>query len=173
MVGRHKKSLSIHETVVDRPDKPTPETVAKLRRDVVERLHNEGRLQAEHFRAANEIRRVWEAVGRGIFPGAHKWDHAGQPHQKGMFRDPIDRMTEAEEIMWRRRYRPWAREMSLEIAAGVVRVSRLQVVLDIVVDNYGLRQVEAWYRMRHGVAYEHVLASLNRYAELSGWLGEK
>jgi hypothetical protein len=60
--------------------------------------------------------------------------------------------------------------MSLEIAAGIVRVSRLQIVLDVVVDNYGLRQVEAWYRMRHGLAFEHVRAALHRYAVLAGWV---
>ena len=121
---------------------PTAETVAKLRRDIVQRLAREGRLREEHVLAANEVRRVWEAFGRGLFPSAHNPEIQRQPHRRAMFTDPIERLSDAEEIIWRTRYRPWAREMSVEIAAGAIRVSRLQLVLDIVVDNYGLRQIE-------------------------------
>jgi hypothetical protein len=52
----------------------------------------------------------------------------------------------------------------------MVRVSRLQLVLDLVVDNYGPRQVEGWYRLRHGQALAHVRAALQRYCEIAGWV---
>jgi hypothetical protein len=124
------------------PTPPTSETVAKLRSDVIDRLYGEGRLRPEHVDAAFEIRRVWEAFGRGLFPGSHFGDRVPQPHLQPMFVDPIDRLTPAEEIAWRTRYRPWAREMSLLVVTGSVRVSRLQLILDVVVDNNGFRQVE-------------------------------
>ena len=152
------------------PVPPTAETVAKLRRDVIQRLFGEGRLRPEHARASQEIRRVWEAFGRGLFPAAHRQDRIPQPHRRAMFIDPIERLTPAEEIAWRTHYRPWAREMSVQVVAGTVRVSRLQLVLDVVVDNYGIRQVEGWYRMRHGMAFEHIRAALHRYCEIAGWV---
>ena len=147
---------------------PTPETLIKLRRDVIGRLETKGKLRSEHVRAAKEIRRIWEAFGRGLFPGIS--DVPRQKHCRSVAVDVLDRLNDIEEIIWRTRYRPWAKETSVDIVAGAVRVSRLQLVLDIVVDNYGLRQVEGWYRLRHGLALGHLRDSLNRYAVLAGWV---
>ena len=151
---------------------PTPETLRKLRRDIVARLARDGRLGGEQVRAALEIRRVWEAFGRGLFPATRPVAPLAQRRRRAMFTDPIDRLTPAEELAWRLRYRPWAREMAVTVAAGAVRTTRLQLILDVVIDNHGLRQVEGWYRMRHGSAVEHVRAALHRYAELAGWVDE-
>lgn len=153
-----------------RGDAPTEQTVLKLRHDVVERLEREGRLRDVHLRASREIRLVWEAMGRGMFPMAAPLEATRQTHLRGAFRDPIERMTDIEEIVWRTRYRPWAGEHAVLVAAGTASVSRLQLVLDIVVDNQGLRQVEQAYRMRHGLAFEHLRTALQRYAELAGWV---
>ncbi len=151
---------------------PTPETAARLRRDLVARLAQEGRLGREQVRAALEVRRVWEAFGRGLFPGARAIAPVGQRTRRAMFVDPIDRLTVEEERAWRLRYRPWAREMAVTVAAGAIRTTRLQLILDVVVDNHGLREVEGWYRMRHGGAIEHIRAALHRYAEIAGWVDE-
>ena len=151
---------------------PTPETASKLRRDIVERLAREGRLGGEQVRAALEIRRVWEAFGRGLFPAARPIAPIAERRKHAMFSDPIDRLTPEEETAWRLRYRPWAREMAVTVAAGAVRTTRLQLILDIVIDNHGLREVEGWYRMRHGGAVEHIRAALHRYAEIAGWVDE-
>ena len=133
------------------------------------RLADRGALSAAQLRAAGEIRRVWEAVGRGLFararPLAPRVDRSG----RGPFADPVALLSDGEERAWRLRYRPWAREMALTVAAGGLRASRLQIVLDVVVDNHGVRQVEGWYRMRHGGALAHVGAALHRYAEIAGW----
>lgn len=151
---------------------PTPETVHKLRCDIVARLAGQGRLGPEQTRAAIEIRRVWTAFGRGLFPTARGIAPIAQRRKQAMFADPIDRLTPQEENAWRLRYRPWAREMAVTITAGAIRTTRLQLILDIVIDNHGLRQVEGWYRMRHGAAIEHVRAALHRYAEIAGWVDE-
>ena len=151
---------------------PTPETVRKLRRDIVARLARGARLGEEQLRAALEIRRVWEAFGRGLFPATRPVAPVADRRRRAMFTDPIDRLTPAEERAWRLRYRPWAREMAVTVAAGAVRTTRLQLILDVVIDNHGLRQVEGWYRMRHGAAVEHIRAALHRYAELAGWVDE-
>ena len=148
---------------------PTPETAAKLRRDIVVRLAQEGRLGREQVAAALEVRRVWEAFGRGP---RTRWRRSPVAASRRLFIDPIDRLTRQEEAAWRLRYRPWAREMAVTVAAGAIRTSRLQLILDIVVDNHGLREVEGWYRMRHGGAIEHIRAALHRYAEIAGWVDE-
>lgn len=162
--------LSYHGDPREAAAPPTEQTVRKLRRDVIERLERDGRLRAEQVRAAMEIRRIWEALGRGLFPVAAPLDVPRQSHWRGRFRDPVDRLGDVDEIIWRTRYRPWAREMAIQIAAGAARVSRLQLVLDVVVDNHGLRQVERDYRMRNGLAIEHLRGALHRYAVLSRWL---
>ena len=149
---------------------PTPETVRKLRRDIVTRLAREGRLSREQVRAAFEIRRVWEAFGRGLFPASRGFAPLAERKRHAMFSHPVDRLTPEEETAWRLRYRPWAREMAVTVAAGAIRTTRLQLILDIVIDNHGLREVEGWYRMRHGGAVAHIGAALHRYAEIAGWV---
>lgn len=153
MAARKRRAVRQTKRVTDRTTDvapPTPETLSKLRRDVLERLLREGRIRDEHFRAANDIRRVWEAVGRAMFPSTSSVGSPRQPHMKRNFREPAQRLSDSEEIIWRRRYRPWADEMSVPIVAGTVRVSRLQIVLDVIVDNYGIRQIESDKRAREG-----------------------
>lgn len=149
---------------------PTPETVSKLRYDVLAKLYLDGKLDDVQIAAADEIRKVWEAVGRGLFPRARTLDRI--PNRSGAVRrrEPADLMTHAEARAWRDRYRPWADEMSVAILSSVSRVSRLQLTLDIVVDNYGFRQVETWYRLKHGVAAGHLRTALDRYCALAGWI---
>ena len=65
---------------------------------------------------------------------------------------------------------PWAAEMAAQPCGGTIRVTRFQVVLEIVVDNRSLRQTEGAYRMRHGAAFEVMHAALCRYAEIAGWI---
>ena len=89
---------------------------------------------------------------------------------RARYSDPIARLSLAEEAAWRARYRPWAHEMSLEVVAATARVSRLQLVLDVVVDNNGVREIEGWYRMRHGLAFVYLRGALHRYCEIAGWI---
>lgn len=166
--GRRTDATGARAAISGGENAPTPETVAKLRVDIVVRLRDDGRLTPEECEAALEIRRIWEVLGRALFPSSGGLDRMRQPQQATTF-DPILRMTAEEERAWRLRYRPWASEMSVEIVAGMIRVSRLQLVLDVVIDNYGFRQVEGWYRLRHGHALVHVRAALKRYCEIAGW----
>lgn len=175
---RNRKSRSIHPRTgadaeardADRPVPPTPATVARLRTDVIEGLYQNGRLLPEHVRAAREVRRIWEGFGRALMPSAQTLSATGRSKRITSFRDPIDRLSLAEEVAWRVRYRPWAQEMSHSLTAGALRVTRLQLTLDIAVDNHGLRQIEGWYRMRHGAALGHLRGALHRYAEIAQWV---
>ena len=147
----------------DQRDKPTPQTKRKLRQDVVMRLLAGGRLRQVHFDAAEEIRAVHEAVGRGMFPTAQTMTWTGRTPSRRKNRDFYDRMTDAERSAWERRYLPWTHEMATEIAVGSTGVRWLQLVIDIVVDNATLREVEARYRLRHGTALPYLARALDRY----------
>lgn len=149
----------------------TPQTVAKLRRDLILLLYQNGRLRIEHLEAAEDIRRIWQAFSRSLGATAVNPDTLATGRQPAQCRQPLDWLTATEETIWRNRYRPWAREMGSSACGGTIRVTRLQVVLELVVENRGLRQVEGFYRMRHGAAADHLCAALQRYAEIAGWAG--
>lgn len=147
---------------------PTPQTVRKLRRDLILHLHESGRLRAEHLRAAEEIRRIWQAFSRGLGPSAVNPASTGS--RGPSVRQPLEWLSDREEIIWRNRYRPWANEASAIPSGGIVRVTRLQIVVALAVDNGGLRQVDGWYRMRNGASFEHLRDGLHRYAVIGGWI---
>ncbi len=140
---------------------PTPQTVRKLRRDVIATLIEKGALDPEHGRAADEIHDVWQAFGRGLFPSARKLDSV---RVKAAYRGPLDRMSEREELMWRTRYRPWADK---EGRVRVGETTRLELVIAFVMDNLGPRQVELRYELRHGSAAGHLRQALHRYCEMA------
>lgn len=151
---------------------PTPQTAAKLRRDIVLHLYEKGRLRTEHLEAAEEIRRIWQAFFRSLGATASNPESLATGRQARQTRQPIEWLTGGEETIWRSRYRPWAREMASLPCGGTVRVTGLQLVLDIVVDNRSLRQIEGFYRMRHGAAAEHLSTALHLYARIAGWTAD-
>jgi len=137
-------------------------------RDTVLRLGGEGRLTGEEVGAAVEIRAIWEALSRALFARSRiATTTLGVRSTVGRPRTPFDGLGRAEEFAWRRCYKPWADEMSVEVVAGVRRTTRLQIALDIVVDNRGIRAVETAYRLKHGTAVGHLAASLRRYVEIA------
>ncbi len=150
------------------PVRPTRQTVARLRYDVVARLLATGRLLPDHAGAAGEIRAVHEAVGRGMFPTAQPPNAAGRRPGSAVPTDFLDRMTEHERFLWQRRYLPWTRAIALELAAGMKGTRWLQLVVDIVVDNITPREAEARYRLRHGSALDYLRRGLEMYRRRGG-----
>lgn len=43
-------------------------------------------------------------------------------------------------------------------------ISRLQICIDIIIQNHDVRQVEDWYQLRRGEAVNHLKAALDAYA---------
>lgn len=167
--SRRSTLLSNRATAPDDAIGPTPETKAKLRHDVLHRLAREGRLDAQHIMAAEEIRGAWEAIGRGLFPTARQLHMPRLPTASRAYLQPFERMSNTEERTWRLRYRPWADEMSIEIVSPTTRTTRLQLVHDVIIDNFGLRAIEDLYRLKHGRALLHIRAALDRYCQFAGW----
>jgi len=168
---RKSKRARLSAPIADdgaRPVPPTRQTAARLRHDVIARLLATGRLAPHHAGAADEIRTVHEAVGRGMFPTALRAHAAGRRPRTGVAVDFLDRMTARERFLWQRRYLPWTRVMALEVAAGLKGTRWLQLVVDIVVDNAAPREVEARYRLRHGTALGYLRRGLERYRHPGG-----
>jgi len=117
---------------------PTPETLRKLKPDVVARLHQAGALHQDHVNAAEAIRDVWAALQSTIIGGAAYGLVAGR---SGIIGDPVSRMTGREAALWARVWKPWADELGRMVRSGrdgpaaVGRVTVLQLVLDVVCDN--------------------------------------
>jgi hypothetical protein len=83
----------------------TAQTLKKRRDDVALALYKRGRLTAEQLSACEEIRMVWEAWGRALFPSARRLDPDAPATNRRAFRDPVQRMRSHEEAAWRNRYR--------------------------------------------------------------------
>ena len=143
---------------------PTPETMRKLREDVIVRLVRKGLLMPHHQDAAMEIRSVHEAVGRGMFARSSFNPDAGRSPRGHTARDFTDRMSSHERHNWERHYIPWSREMAVAVAAGMAGTRWMQLVTDIVVDNHAIRAVEDRYGLRHGTEVHYLVEALDRYA---------
>ena len=136
---------------------------AASRFDVIAQLRARGRITQRHLGIIEEIRLVHEAIGRGMFPTVLSDRPRSRPGTRHNTRDFLDRMTDAERDAWERRYLPWSRELSTEVAAGLPGTRWLQLILDIVIDNVSLRYIERRYRLRNGTAFAYLLNGLERY----------
>ncbi len=143
---------------------PACETLRKPRTDVVQKLYVKGGLTEDQLRASEEIRAVWEAWARGLFPKARRIERDTHAPARQPYRTPIDRMRNREYELWRHRYVPWSEQMQKMKVAGR-KLSRHRLVMDIVIENYAPRQLETHYRLRHGAALTCLREALTKYCE--------
>jgi len=149
---------------------PTPETARKLRADVVGQLAAAGKLAPEQLRAAAELRRLHEALSRALSPSG-RWIDGTRVDARLRPRDPFDTLGAGLEIVWRRRWRPWAGEAgAARIDGAAPPVSARTLVMAVVVDNLGTRQADDRWGLRRGRATREVQHWLWRYAEGAGWI---
>lgn len=136
----------------------------------METLYGRGSIGREHLDAAEEIRRVWQAFSRGLGPSAVNPIMLAMPSRsvRAPFQ-PVELLSAAEEAIWRYRYGPWAAEAA-RIACGASGVASLRLVLELAVENRGVRQTEDFLRLRHGTAVDHLREGLQRYAVIAGWV---
>lgn len=148
--------------------RPTRQTAARLRPDIIRRLYATGRIADHHALAARQIRTVFEAVGRSMLPHLMLGQWTGAAPRRRPGRDFLDRMNEHERHLWQRYYLPWTHELAAEIAAGIPGVRWLKLVIDVVVENCALREIEFAYGLGRGRAIEYLVSGLEKYARHAG-----
>lgn len=144
--------------------RPTRQTAARLRPDIIRRLYATGRIADHHALAARQIRMVFEAVGRSMLPHLMPDQWTGAPPKRRPGRDFLDRMNDYERHLWQHYYLPWTHEIAVDIAAGLPGVRRLKLVIDVVVENCSLRETEFAYGLGRGRAIEYLISGLEKYA---------
>lgn len=168
MLGRY-----LRPAPADGLDGATRETVQKREDDVVGALAARGRLAPHEVDAALEIREVFAALKAGLIARAGKGDRKLARGRRPPYCQPLERMGEHAERLYRERYRPWAREMArravVETNLGRARTRLLDAVVDIVVDNRG----PFWVGVEAEATAEGVevalKSALSRYAAIAGF----
>ena len=150
---RSKLGLVTRETykTVD-PVKEPSEEIKRMRTDQIDRLYESGKINMEHRAAALKIRTVWEAMARGLFPGAS--GNMVGTKSRGTFRHPLERMSNREFFIWVMEYKPWATgpaaKVAINYAPSHFKISYLQICYNMIVDNYGPSQLERQWPVPKG-----------------------
>lgn len=150
----------------------TPQTLAKLKKDVCLKLLGKGILENEHLIAIEELREVAEAFM--LSGGTPSWARDRVDGGKG-FQDPLEQMSPAVRRMWRLSYRPWLLDL---VQDPIRRETRYEThiyvgvpgfVRAICVDNIGLNSAEKGLRLPRdkGIGGLLLRFALDRYLMFS------
>lgn len=141
-------------------DRGTPETLKKLKTDVVLGLHIDGKLSKGHLAAAEQIRDIHQVIGKALFPMA-RMDGTNGRQSRGTPLAPLERMSKEQYYQWKNFYAPWTKLVPRHILA---------IVIAVVIDNRGPYQLEEYLDIRDSepVVVPLVRDALRQYAELAG-----
>ena len=156
---------------------PTPETRAKLRPDTVEALYRKGTIGEEERTAAEEIRDVHEALGRGLTPRAMDLRDAG-PRARApgtRFAAGLERMPDRLYRLWRRKYQVWVEECGglRVVESNLIDYSLARLALDVIVEGKSLREIERTYGLRNGSLSARLVEALERWCALGRGSGAR
>lgn len=138
-----------------------PDGITRMRTDQIDRLRGAGKIDDHMWEAAVKFRRVFEAMSRGMFPGASSGEGSGTK-ARGTFRHPLDRMTERELFIYFKEYKPWAESVGCKTAIDarvtmddgfrfdVFKKSFGQICYNVIVDNFGPSQLENQWPIPRG-----------------------
>jgi hypothetical protein len=118
--------------------KPTQETLRKRKKDVIVEMQDRKHLDKDHVDAALEIREIFEKLSAGMFASA-SYDFSGTGSGRGVARQPIDRLTDRQGLIYQRCYTPWMNSVSKRYARPGLRLS--EIVMTVIIDNYGCQQI--------------------------------
>lgn len=107
--ARLRQTMEIKE---EEPFTPTPQTEEKLCKDTIVSLLAAGDISSDHVRVAEEIRAIFEAVSRGMFPASSWRAESSHGSYRRQRMDFVDRMSDREAMLWERCYLPWSRQLS-------------------------------------------------------------
>lgn len=139
---------------------PTPETRGKLKACVVDRLHRQGKLDADQLLAAEEIQAISEALS--IIQSPVVIDGV-RVQTSARSRTLLDNLSGALETAWRRRYRPFMARWYVGVRPGR-KPTVGEVVIAVVVDNVGVAYLDRVHGHRKGTATKVLARALREYA---------
>lgn len=150
---------------------PTKETARKLRADVIGRMWKQGSLDAYQHEAAREVAEIYMAVMRALMP-CRDPDAVIVDGGNKQYATPLERIPGRIYVAYRLRYKPFAeragiREFTRD--AHAARITVLQLVLDVALDNNGTSQLDKRYGLRKGSCKAQLMAALDEYCYLAGW----
>jgi len=146
----------------------------RKRADQVAALLRRGHLGRRQHDAAREVREAYAAIVRTLFRRQTVDVKVDVSRRERL---PIELWSTREQRLIRGRYGPWKQAMRapLEVRLGdgrrLVVTNALEIVMDLVWDNLGPRQVDDRHGLRRGSAVRIVAAGLQRYVRLAGWEG--
>jgi hypothetical protein len=149
---------------------PTPETRRKLKPDTIGALYRKGTIGEAERAAAEEIRDVFEALGRGLTPQAV--DHrSAAPRNRGTttsFSVGLERMPGRLYGLWQRKYQTWAEDCGAVqlVQSNVVEYSQARLALDVIVDGKSLREIERGFGLRNGSLSPRLVEALEKWSAL-------
>ncbi|MDP3327851.1 hypothetical protein [Parvibaculum sp.] len=155
-------------------DTGTPQTRKKLKADQVDALYRRGTLDLVHVAAAERIATVREALGQGLTPGAVQIGERVQGG--GLFRDPLQRMSQTEGRWWLDEYRPWLVDLVSDPIERVTATKRqvfncaVGFTMAVVIENWCVADAEDYCRIprNHGLGTVLLRIALDRYALIAG-----
>lgn len=150
---RSKLGLVSREKFVDvPPDEIKADGLTRMRTDQIDRLFEAGRINHDQRSAALKFRTIWEAMGRGLYPGPTGGIVGTK--SKGTFRHPLERMSPREFYIWVREYKPWANgpgaKTAIDRPSHSFKKSYLAVAYAVIVDNFGPHQLEQIWPISRG-----------------------
>jgi hypothetical protein len=141
----------------------TAETLRRKKGDVVAVLWSEDRLTLHQVSAAEEVLRVFSLITGGL--GGRVTGSYAAREDKGWVSEVLPPALHAAYV---ERYCPWRDWAGRMMVAGAHTVGDL--VLLVVVDNLGPRQVERRLGLRHGAGLALLRKGLHQYAAMAGWV---
>ncbi len=144
---------------------PTPETVAKLKPDILQCLLDQDLITADQESAAHELTYMWRALQRGMLPQAKLGLSSPMPGRK-QARSPFARMSDREMEVWCARYKPWAVSEAKAIVVKAPRLLRLDLTRNIVEKNADPRRIALEFAVRVDRLLDEFRLSLDSYCSL-------
>lgn len=126
------------------------DNVVRMRTDQLSKLCQQDKLSGGEQEAAYKFRRIFEAMSRGLYPGAA--DRLVGTQSRSTYRHPLERMTEEEFFVWFYEYRPWAAASGAKTAINKdnFKLSYLKICYAVIIDNYGPAQLERMWPVSRG-----------------------
>jgi len=145
---------------------PTPETVAKLKRDELAVLLAEGELNPDQERAARKIHSFTMALRRGALPTS-PFKFGTTEKRRRMAESAAEKLKEPEAEHLSFVFSPWARDMSKAVVARRPPLTALGLVECVVNENMNPNLLAR----QHGVTQERILDHLR--GALDAYIAQK